>query len=234
MDAYTRKARFLPAVLIVSPLLTVAAALGFTSVIASVISVGVVAVASGLVTDEVASRGRALEEPMFARWGGAPTELALLLSRPVDAKPTASRRAAVEAATRKPLPTLADERADMPAAMSEYKEATKQVRSWLNKDTSNSILADVNASYGFRRNLFANRDIGWPLAFAGVVVSAVLAVASVGSSPGPFVVAAAYNGLLLVVWRVRVTEAWVRSGADLYALRFYDSLLRDVPRKDAA
>lgn len=147
-----------------------------------------------------------------------------------DDAATNARRAAVETATGSALPTLDDEKQDLEEAMRGYNRALDHVRARLREDEGNKILADVTASYGFRRNCLAVRRYGRAAAAIGTLTATTVWLTSVGGSPASFLGAALVDALLGTFWWAMVTDEWVRRDAERYATQFFHNLLKRQPR----
>lgn len=204
--------------------------LGFSSLTLAALSSGATAVLAMILSEQVADMGRELQKTLFERWGGSPTSQRLRLTNTIDFAATNAWRAAVESATGATLPALADEQEDLDEAMRGYDRAIHQVRSWLREDDSNKILADVTASYGFRRNCLAIRRYGRSAAVMGTALATGLWLASVGASPAVFLAAALVNAALCGFWWAMVRDQWVRRDAERYADQLFQTLLKNNRR----
>lgn len=229
LDAYRLRARVSPSLLLASPAMSLLVAVGFSSVTLGVLSCGATAVLAIVLSEQVADMGRDLEKRLFRSWGGTPTSQRLRLSDTADLAATNARRAAVETATGSALPTLDDEKQDLEEAMRGYGRALDQVRARLREDEGNKILADVTASYGFRRNCLAVRRYGLAAAVIGTLMATILWLTSVGGSPASFLGAALVDVVLGAFWWAMVTAEWVRRDAERYATQFFHTLLKHHP-----
>ena len=121
------------------------------------------------------SRGKSLERELILLWGGWPTTL-LLRHRDTTIDPiTKARyhRALAEVGRLAALPTEAQEISAPDDADHAYRSATKQLIE-LRRGRMFQMIEDENASYGFRRNLFALKTVAIALAglasiFSGLV-----------------------------------------------------------------
>ncbi len=229
-STYRLRARVGPSLLLTSPAMSLLVAVGFSSATLAVLSCGATTVLAVVLSEQVADLGRELEKTLFRSWGGTPTSQRLRLSDTTDTEATKARRAAVETATGSPLPTLADEEHDLEQAMRGYDRAIDQVRSWLREDDDNTILADVNASYGFRRNCRAVRRYGRGAAVVGTLLASTLWLASASNSPASFGGAALVDAVLCAFWWAMVTDQWVLRDAERYATQFFRTMLKHQPR----
>jgi hypothetical protein len=234
VDAYRIRARASPSLLLASPAMSLLVAVGFSSVTLGALSCGATAVLAVVLSEQVADMGRELEKGLFRSWGGRPTSNRLRLADATDLAATNARRAAVETATGALLPIGENEHLSPEEAMGGYDRAVDQVRAWLREDDANKILADVTASYGFRRNCLAIRSYGRATAAAGAILATVLWAASTGRSPDSFLAAALIDAVLCAFWCAIVTEAWVRRDAERYANQLFQTLLKNKPRHEPA
>jgi hypothetical protein len=230
LDAYRIRARVYPSLLLASPVMSLLIAIGFSSMTLGVLSCGATAVLAVVLSEQVADMGRDLEERLFSSWDGRPTSQQLRLTDTTDLAATNARRAAVETATGAPLPTLANEHQNLEEAMRGYDRAIDQVRAWLREDDANKILADVTASYGFRRNCLAVRTYGRVAAAIGTVLATILWLAAIGGSPAGFLAAAVVDATLCTFWWAMVTEEWGRRDAERYANQLFQTLLKIQPQ----
>jgi hypothetical protein len=133
------------------------------------------------------------------------------------------------------------EQADSAAADDAYKAATRQMRE-LTRGKQFSLLLKENIAYGFHRNMYGARSIGWITSSLGIVVglvlSKVLTLAPFGVHPEaagePGLAGALTFGVALPVWL-----AWfyfgpeqVRRIANVYAERLFEAL-RTIPKPRA-
>jgi hypothetical protein len=226
LDEYDREARLVPALLALLPLVLAAVGLGFEKNAILVTVVGIL-LAVGLpmiVAKQVANRGRALEESLFAKWGGPPTTLALLLPAIGPAgEVLRQRRARLEHLTGIGLPTastLTHTDADV------YKAAVR----WLIENTRDRskfpvVWAELK-SYGFERNLLGMRTVG---VITSAISAVALAIGLVAGARGANL-SVATNATLMAVcigaglsWWFVPRETRVRVAANRYADRLLDA-----------
>lgn len=224
-DAYDRKARLAPSMLAVTPLLT-SAIFGFENT-AALERVATLLVAVGglwLLTDMSRGLGRALEQKLFALWGGTPSIQLLRHSDPtIDPHTKARYHACLRAKAKVALPTPAEEESNPSDSDARYDSALQ----WLLQHTRDkkrfALLAAENAAYGFRRN-------GHGIRWLGLVVCLLAAAWSVGvpylQSSLPFrsvltqpniVVQLVLDAGLSFVWLFYFRERIVRNAAFAYA-----------------
>lgn len=214
-DAYDRQARLAPGLLAMLPVSVTLVAVGLND--APVVSAlaGALTAAGGplVLVNIVRSRGRAIEESLFRRWGGAPTTQFLSLRRASDNDVERDTwRQALATGAGVPLPSFEDETADPQRADQTYGVVT----AWAIEATrANALVQEENKSYGFIRNMLGMRPVGVAVAILCLVGLVVVVVAD-GWSAGR-VSGAAINGVIVVVWLWWPNEARVREAAHRYA-----------------
>ncbi|MFL9869534.1 hypothetical protein PQR67_35640 [Paraburkholderia fungorum] len=167
-DAYDRKARLAPALLAVAPLLT-AAVLSFDNVtLLGRLATLLIAIGGlWLLADMSRGLGRAKERKLFARWGGMPSLQLIRHSDPLlDAHTKARYHACLQSKAKVKFPSASEEAADPIDADERYSSALK----WLLQHTRDKkrfpLLSAENATYGFRRNGYGVRWIGFTICVA--------------------------------------------------------------------
>lgn len=224
-DAYTMKARLVPAIIAGAPAFAFAAIfvswgrLGLTHAIAGT----ALTVLFAAFADVARRRGKAIEPKLIERMGGLPATTTLRhRDDTYDADTKAGLHAFIAAKLGKPAPTAAEEAADPAAADSYYARGA----TWLRENTRNpnkfNILLNENISYGFRRNLLGLKLPGFLL--NAVIVATCLAIFwhrwPVDLSDGfntkllAVVVIAVLHAIYLALF---VTEAGVFEAARTYA-----------------
>lgn len=225
-DAYTRKARIAPAVLVGVPggVLLIAGAVSPENVVRAV---GVFLGAIGIVVAIlVRDAGRKAQPSLWQAWGGPPTTSRL---RWRNGQPEAAVRRlheCVVAATGVALPDGASEAADPDEADRLYEEAVAVLRERTRKADDFPLVAAENADYGFRRNAYGVRPYGIAAAAVGVVVSIAFAVLGSGATTtrlDRWVPAAIVCALCLGFWLLIVKPEWVRRAAENYADRLLEA-----------
>ncbi|HUU44485.1 MAG TPA: hypothetical protein VM118_02025 [Acidobacteriota bacterium] len=229
LDAYTLRARFTPALLIVAPLwLAIAAwvapALGDPSLPVS----GVIGFAAVVLLAELGrDRGKASEATLFECWGGMPSVLLMSHSRSALSGDAIARRHSKLRALfpNFSLPNSAeDERGNWPAADSIYRSISEALRELTRDKARFPLVFEENTSYGFRRNLWAMRSLGVATSgFALVTSLANILLAVHRDTPlQPIsILSAAICAALLVFWLWQVSVEWVRVVAFAYAERLF-------------
>lgn len=225
LDAYTMKARLVPAVIAGAPAFAFAAifvswgSLGFTHLIAGT----ALTVLFAAFADVARRRGKAIEPMLIEHIGGLPSTTMLRhRDDTYDADTKAGYHAFIAAKLGKLAPTAAEEAADPATADSYYARGA----AWLRENSRDAkkfdILLNENISYGFRRNLLGLKLPGFLL--NAVIVATCIAVLChrwpVDLSSGldaklfAVVVIAALHAIYLALF---VTEAGVVEAARTYA-----------------
>ncbi len=223
-DAYTRKARIAPAVLVGVPggALLIAGAISPENVVRAV---GVFLGAIGIVVAIlVRDAGRSAQPGLWAAWGGPPTTSRLRWGSGAPESAVQRLHERVEDATGERLPDVASETADPDEADRRYEEAVGVLRERTRKADEFPLVAAENADYGFRRNAYGVRPYGIAAALVGMVVSAASAVLGSGATTvDRWVPAAIVCALCLGFWLVVVRPEWVRRAAENYADRLLEA-----------
>lgn len=225
LDAYTMKARLVPAVIAGAPAFAFVAifvswgSLGFTHLIAGT----ALTVLFAVFADVARRRGKAIEPLLIEQMGGLPSTTTLRhRDETYDVDTKAGYHAFIAAKLGKPAPTAMEEAADPTAADRYYGRGA----TWLRENSRDAkkfdILLSENISYGFRRNLFGLKLPGFLLNAA--IVATCLAILChrrpVDLSNGfdakllAVVVIAVLHAIYLVFF---VTEAGVFEAARTYA-----------------
>lgn len=231
MDQYDRRARLMPALLVILPatlaVVTLApdAVLGWGGGIALIVQAG----GSFLLAQFVGDIGKRKEPKLFESFGGRPTERLLSHQHAPNKVILAARHKKLGKLFPKiKIPTAGDEQRDPEGALEIYTACCDKLRGLVRAQKDK--FADVhreNIHYGFRRNL-------WALKPAGIAVTLV-ALVSVGPEIYGTVnahqsislvqpVVAAIDGLLLFSWIFLITKSWVKRAAVLYSERFMEAL----------
>lgn len=225
VDVYSLRARVLPAALVTMPAgVTLAILLpgfDYKNITALVVSAGLPIFAANMVR----SRGKHLEDRLKHHWNGMPTTRMLRLTEPTnDTVALTQRRAGFEQLTGEPLPTLADEQANLDAADQHYRAATRTLVARVRETKDKfDLVQKENIDFGFRRNLTAMKPLG-------LVVLGALLLADVGtfllghSRPGPTIAAAGVVLLCALGWVTVVRWRWVLEQGNSYAERLFEAL----------
>jgi hypothetical protein len=220
LDAYSRRARLVPAMLTTLPAVLAAASwlpaltLGpFIAILFSWFGVGI------LLAELGRDLGKRRESGLWESWGGSPTVRRLRLRDPTENVVARDRwRASIaRIASETPLLTEHEEAADPRRADQTIGVCVARLRE-LTRDASQfPLIFQENVSYGFRRNLWGMKPAAVALAILAIaaVMSGIafghvtelhLSVMSVGCSV-----------VMLTWWALRIRPSWVREAAERYA-----------------
>jgi hypothetical protein len=227
MDAYDRKARLAPAILVILPLAIVAIVWQESNVdLSKAASKGglavVITMAIGvLLAALVRAQGKAIEPRLWAAWGGGPT-LTMLRHSDSELSPATRQRYHRKLAvlTGQTFPSPEEERQDPVAADEVYQCGVDYLLNATRTGEQFSLIRQENMNYGFHRNLFGVRALGIMTALAGNLVTLFLLHSEWETqrvvSMLPLAGLTACTALLLV-WSFVVTPAWVRIPAKAFA-----------------
>lgn len=228
-DHYIINARVAPAFFVVLPLaLTVIAWIPASlhmaaTILAVLVSFGVISFLSILISNQ----GNKLQDRLFQRWGGPPTNSLLRYSdNTLDPHTKLRYRECLQ----KQLPALnlpseAGERENLSAADAVYASAVNYLREKTRNRQNYPMVYGDNVAYGFARNLLALRAVGVFTSIGSVLVNVVLLWAQwgdAGTTPmqaADFVPFAALiiSLIMTVLFCVVVNENFVEGRAVRYA-----------------
>ena len=228
LDSYTMTARFGPATVVLLPVVVVLALL-LPENLSSVDTIAGGVTISGLgalLTGWVRDRGSRTEKALLEVWGRFPT-ISLLVGDTVE--DTDERRRAGPKLN-KLFPKLVNEKS--PGEFEITQDAAETITRILLEKTRDSgkfpLVAAENASYGFRRNLYALKPLLWGtygvggLACVGYAAYVILAGPSFDANMG-IRLGALSSFLVLAIGLLRtIDQAWVGTAAK----RFARALLR--------
>lgn len=235
-DPYERKARLMPGLLAVLPVLVGLLVLyGPRYPLLTALSSLLCGCGALYVLANVArTRGKAAEERLIRQWGGLPSILCL---RHRDSYLDRITKERYHQLSRSKLgiimPTVDDEASDPQAANEAYEAVCRELR---RRTRSNrSLLFKENISYGFNRNMLGVKPIGISTSFAGVAFALLLSGAinlapwSFSAdrllSPGlPAALTFLISALMLCFWLFHFTESAVRRVGYAYAERLLECL----------
>jgi hypothetical protein len=238
-DEYSRKARYLPGMLMLAPIGVVVAAAGWQDARIVTVLVGAATTVGLPVVLESFVRHRGLDAEVTKLPGSDGLWVTTRMlwpsaDDPAEAARNAENRRVVERVIGRTLPTSvtvdigrADGAAERANAVAVFDAAVADVRALTRSASTYPILSAENAEYGMWRNLRGVRTYGFLAAVVASVASVVLIVLSVidrvSSSTAELVV-----GLLVVValgafWWVIPTVQRVRQAAERYALALFDA-----------
>jgi hypothetical protein len=198
-DAYELRARYFPALVLTTPLVTTFQLLfpGAQESVGSLIEKAGLALALVyLLSLYVRQSGRRVQPRLWTGWNGAPsTRFARWRDLTLSPKQKRLLHESVEANFGIKLASSTEEAADKGRADSVISEAFDLVRGYLRTYDASGLVAKQNAEYGALRNLFAVRNVF-------TVESAVCLIASI---------------ILWLVFR-KVSYLWAAVGASCYLI----------------
>lgn len=221
-DFYERRAHLSPAALAAAPAIVLC-----VSLLPSLESVGAILVflfsaVLVIVCTAVRGLGRNLEADLWSSWGGAPTIQLLRWRGKASAAEQTRRHRLVEGIVGEPLPTRADEEADPGESDARYQTATTALRQLTREGPEFELVRRQNADYGMRRNCLGLRPIALAVAVIVLALSVILFIAQ--GEAWHFWLPASVSAGALAVWWLFVNGEWVRSAADLYAVRLMETI----------
>ena len=226
-DAYTRRARIAPAVLVAIPALAILVA-GALSIDTAARIVGVLFGSVGIIIAIVVrGAGRRIQPGLWENWDGPPAQRRLRwrCGDPPDVVERRHRR--IEAVTNEPLADEAAEAADPERAERQYDDAIAILRELTrNRDDFPLVFAE-NADYGFRRNTYGLRTIGLWVGCGCLALSISLLLLGDGalsSRATAWIPVAAIGAASALFWGLVVTPGWVRAAAENYADRLHGAV----------
>ena len=224
-NAYTRRARLTPALIVVLPLGLAVLSWSPDGLKSWTVlwSLFVWAGGTALMAQVARDRGREKEEELFHRWGGKPTTQ-LLRYAGCDNPVLVSRRhtSLQKVLTDINLPNEEEETASPEHADNVYDTCVR----WLLEQTRDqkrfSLVFEENCNYGFRRNLWGMKPVGIFLSVVGLFLG--LAAIFIHTHAHAAISPVSYAGTvctiaLLVFWIVWCSPGWIKLSADAYAER---------------
>lgn len=220
LDAYSRRARLFPVMLVLMPLVIAAAAWPATLTLAPIAVALFAWFGLGVFFAEIGrDLGKRREAELWESWGGSPTVQRLRVRGP-------RRNAALTERWRQlvgriapdiSLPTAESEAAEPRHADEIYEVCVGRLRELTRDAGKFPIVHQENISYGFRRNLWAMKVAAILIIMIAfiVVLSSIFVHSITALAVGSLVVSA----VMLVWWVFRITPAWVRQAAESYADR---------------
>ena len=221
-DTYSIRARQLPALLLVLPVVFVAALL-FPSLYATasnlIGSLGISALLLLLVAHILRQRGRELQGKLYREWDGPPTTRWLRHSdRELEAS-TKSRYHTFLTA-RIPnlvLPSAEDETRDRIGSDEKYASGIK----WLLEATRDTLkfplVFQENVSYGFRRNLLAAKPLALAMLFGLMIITAVVTYSRFENIDANISLAWLTIVVFALFWMFIARPVWVKDASESYA-----------------
>lgn len=230
LDAYTIHARLIPGLTFILPVPVVVVALGLRQnpVVAMLVSLIPVIGGPVALSDYVRQRGLAVQERLYADWGGSPTTAALRhRGNPNETAERERLRAHVSKVLTMALPSDAEEMDDPGQADAAYEVAISRLRGLTRNKADFPLLFEENRNYGYSRNLLGMRKPAIVLGGVGVAALAVTSLLSARRAisipvSNPLVGGLAI-GLLLIFWLIVPGPERVRRLAGTYAERLFEA-----------
>lgn len=228
VDTYDFRARFLPAVLLVTPVIAVVLAspvgLHGAQRLWSVVGIAVVP----FVGNVMRKLGRDVQTHLWTCWGGAPTTQRFRWASN-DAGLTGALHAEIRTVLGNSvtLPTAAEEALDPAAADRVYADVTRRVLGLTRRGPEFRLLRVENAKYGYARNLLGARRLGLAVSVASLAVAGGLIWRGVHDGQALaalHVLPVAVAVIAVVLWGRYINPAFVRPAADAFAARVVDAL----------
>jgi hypothetical protein len=212
LDAYERRARFVPGFVALLPVAVTILGLGLKAqpVIAATLGLLSAIGAPFILASRVRSAGVVLQARLVKEWDGLPSRHALRLRSGggQDAWPLAQReswRAAVEQILGVSLPSGEQEALDPPGSDGICDAAVAKLRGLTRDKQQFPLVFEENRNFGYERNLLAVRWVGFAVAIVCLIGTVVLAVIGSGWA----------------IASVSRTSLWVLSGIDLLIAVFW-------------
>lgn len=221
LDEYSRRARLLPAMIATLPAVIAAAVWLPALKVAPIITVLFSWFGLGVLLAEFTRDiGKRREPELWASWGGSPTLRRLRLRADCENPAARARWRARIAALAPDTPLLggSQETADPRLADHAIEVCVARLRELTRDATKFPLVFQENASYGFRRNLWAMKPAAISLTLMAIA-AAMLAVVVRRTTAEPYliVLSVACSSLMLTWWLLRIRSSWVREAAERYA-----------------
>ena len=230
IDVYTARARLLPGLLTVMPLAASVYAwdpgnpLGWNGLGALFVGFGGTILLSFVARD----LGKAAEKKLYKKWGGRPTELALMHSGTMDAMLRTRRHKAIRVCFPDvEVPTQAEEAADRDAVYKRFTAITTLLIARARDKAKFPLLFEELCNYGFRRNMYGVRWLGGIIAAVMSIAIGLKLVGVFGTHTRLVIITLGIevvNVGMLAAWILWVNEEAVRRGSDLYVDRICETL----------
>jgi len=230
LDVYTVKARLLPVLLVTLPIGLVTMILSPNTSLAWKTVWGLIGWSGGgfLLAQLGRDAGLKKESQLFKSWGGKPTTK-MLRHRDFNNSVILARRHKKLKALIKDvkLPTSEEEARDPNAADETYEACATFLREKTRDRKEFALVFEENCSYGFRRNLWGMKPIGFivSLLCLGVIIVSPIFEPSILNDGriGLVVLAGGANLFLMVLWVFVFRPSWVKVAANAYAERLLEA-----------
>jgi hypothetical protein len=179
-DVYTIKARLIPALFVILPIILIVIVLFPDNITSSAKVIGLSAsfivflAAAPNVAREI---GKAIENTLFEEWGGKPTTYLLRHSSSQNELQLASWHEKITKITGRVVPNKDEEKANPEESDKIYDSYIKIL---LNKTRDVPLVFQENCNYGFRRNLLGMRTFGLIASSIGVLLNTAFIANIVG------------------------------------------------------
>ena len=243
VDPYTFRARVQPALIVILPagFLLFALLPDHPFFVAAFFGLLSAAGATSIVAQVGRDPGLKKQASLWRSWGGPPTTRLLRHRRqPGDSELAPRLRQQVEEWAGYSLPTMEEEEASPSQADEKYEEVVKSLlEATRDRDRFPLVFAEV-VNYGFRRNIWGLRVVGFPTSVILASFSWALLVLTVWGRPWPDpwwdivpnpdsvavirLTIAIANTCLAAFWVFWVKNSWVKTVADIYAKRLVESV----------
>jgi hypothetical protein len=229
-DAYSWRARVVPAFLVFLPL-AIATFLWIPSIELISRLAGIVLGPLGiamLMAQVGRDRGYKKQPHLWQQWGGAPTTQ-LLRHRNPEGNPVLRERYHRRLGELQPdlvIPTPEEEEQDPQKADHIYETCTRRLITHTRDRKQFPLVFHENVNYGFRRNLWGMKPFGALFALTGLAACGLNLWLSWNQTlhiATEAAVSCAFNLALLLFWLFWVTPGWVRIPADAYAARLLET-----------
>lgn len=234
-DGYSRRARIAPAFIVSMPITFTCVVLiptlaNWNKLWLLATTAGVTVIADHLVRD----RGRKLQPELWASWGGPPATKALRHRDAGNTTMLLRRHGQLEKLLDMSMPTRRQEASNPAKADEKYEVAVKYLISRTRDTATYRLIFLENCHYGFRRNMLGVRPTGLAASLTVLAGSiAVLGLSFYGLTIWRlgFCLVASVSLTLSYFWLKVVRPDWVRSAAECYAERLFESLDTLTPIK---
>lgn len=219
IDIYDLKARQLPAVIALAPLLLLINDFSsFEKLSKTLAGLGIVYGFAYIGQQIVRDLGKKREDNLYQEWGGKPTTLALRLNdNPVFDEMTIKRyHEKLATIADKKMPTKEEELSDIAKADLVYDSCSNYLRENTRDEKKYKLLFSENISYGFRRNMLGIKSIAIGILFIGVSITSIKYFMHKNYSNND-VIAIVSSVVMLVFWILLVNSNWVKAAGYRYA-----------------
>jgi hypothetical protein len=223
-DTYTIKARLIPALLVILPIVLAVLAWFPDEVMSWGTLWGLIGLCGG--TSLLAQIGRDLgrnKEPnLFEAWGGKPTNWVLRHQDTTNRVLLAHRHKKLQNLLPDlKIPTLEEEQTDPETADEVYEACTTFLREKTRDQKKFPLVFEELCNYGFRRNLWGMKPLGITASSIGTLSVIVLIFVHLSVKKlliPPFaIVCGIINLLFMLTWIFWLTPDWVKITAEAYA-----------------